>query len=233
MNKLFLSSLFLFIFSLSTAQDQNRTVALKLYANLDLWNSLYELREGGTTIKRAAKNFLYLSPAVTIWGNNKNFQEIELSKVSIAENTYQLIEQNNFRSELREGEITRSLEFAFRYEYSFLLTSAENSKLNTYFGLSASPFFQKIDVKPNITNAFPTHYTSFGLDFSLVPRINYYIAERVFIDLSVPVNIGRLGYYTIREDNLAIPLPQQRSGRFDTSLFRGNSIIRLGAGIKI
>lgn len=232
MKKLFLSSLFLFVCFFSSAQDQKRTVAFKLYANLDLWENLYEFREGGTTIEQSAKNVLYLSPAI-IWGNNKNFQEIELSKFLISENRYQLTEQINFNNEIRDGEISRSIEFAFRYEYSFLLTGAEDTNLDTYIGLSASPYFQKIDVEPYISNIHSIHYTSFGFDFSVIPRINYHIAERLFIDLSVPINIGRLGYYTIREDNPAIPLQQQRRGQFDTNLFRGNSIIRLGTGIKI
>lgn len=222
---------FLLFFSpLSIAQDA-RSVSLKLYSNLDLWQNAFEVQYSGSTLKQTSNNLLYLSPAIA-WGK-KNFQELEISQFSISKNTYELFMQRNRQGmvvdEIYDGEVTTNINLALRYEYNSLLTGIENSKIKTYLGLSVKPYFQKIDLKPSITTLFPKHFTSFGLDFGIVPRFNYHKHERLIIDVSVPVNLARLGYKSILEKNIAIPVSLQTTKIDDIRFLHGESLIRLGA----
>ena len=136
-----------------------------------------------------------------------------------------------FVDEIYDGEATNSFNLAFRYEYNILITGSENNKIRTYLGFAASPYFKSINIEPLITTIWPKHFSSFGLDLGLVPRINYQVHDRVFLDISVPVNFARAGYQNMREKNPALPFDLQTTKIEDIRFLQGDSLIRLGAGI--
>ncbi len=163
-------SILAFFFSASSlsAQDIQKSLAIKLYTNF-LWDNTGELTE---------TQFGYFSPAMVINQPNGNFHEIELSRLQFNKTMGEIIiitdSTGNPIQRVYEN-VTKDIFVGFRYEYSIrFLKRKEEARLRPYLGLSVNPYYSYLRYDPMVSSSFPSTGHIFGADFSLIPRINIF-----------------------------------------------------------
>jgi hypothetical protein len=202
------------------AQEKKKTeIALKSYVNSILYLGPDRNIQSGL-----------LSFAVNRKNENGNFQEYELSKIEQTSNYYPI-----FSSQLLpydQGVSIESYALKLRYEVSFSLLQRD-SKIAPYFGISASPSVASISTNPSNVNSFPTVRQAFGINLSVVPRIQWNIGSRLFLDLNTPLTImdGFNARFIVRDPRFTMR-EQLASNRFDLTTFTDISF-RLGLGVKL
>jgi len=113
-----------------------------------------------------------------------------------------------------------------------LFTSKKN-KLHFAVGLGGSPFFIR-DYKSSMTrNSLPILVMEAGIVFYVIPRINYHINEKFFLDLNIPINLAQTAFQKVRVENPSMPIAEQTNNRFNFNLFSNVLAARIGVGMKL
>lgn len=226
----------------STGQESPKTKSIKLYSNYS-WISTQTNIGFDTTgrVSTIARNLDvqlgYLTPALAFTSANGNFQEIELSKIVIGNTRNEVLNivdstgQSSLASSLR----TRNNMIAFRYEYDLLLFKKKkaDSKLKSYLGLSVNPYFSNTKYSSSIASMFTTSQQSFGALVAFIPRINYNVNERLFVDVNLPINLMDMNVTTERAENPAIPVPQRSISTLNFSQLPDQFLVRFGVGFRV
>ena len=226
-------------YSTTFAQETNQN-QLKLYSNFG-WSS--ETRTVGfdtttnTPIVTTSKSndLGYFTPAFAFATAKGNYHEIEFSKLQINKTSeVTLIDPNNQFPTVIEGERKTNFLIAFRYEYNLVLfKQKEGKKITPSLGFAARPFYSNSSFQPVLANQFSSGETAAGILLSIVPRLNYNIGEKWFLDLDIPLNLAQLSIKNSRLDNPALPVNQRSVTTLDANLFPSQYLIRFGLGLKL
>lgn len=118
------------------------------------------------------------SPTIS-WGRSYgNYNEVELT---------------NFR--FQKNGLAKGLELGARYSYNWrLFSKSETARLSYYIGLGAQVIYNNNSYSNEMFSITQggccgNYFSSsnrFNANFSIIPRINYRIGKRVYLDLNIP-----------------------------------------------
>lgn len=100
-------------------------------------------------------------------------------------------------------------------------------------GISAMPYYQQTAFTPVLATEYPAATSRGGVKAYVIPRINYAISSKLFVDLNIPICIADMYFERNSKTNPNL-LPQDQknsTGNFDgiPKLYS----IRIGVGLNI
>jgi hypothetical protein len=200
----------------STAQEKKENrIAVKSYFNA---NKPFDNLTG--------VNSVHLSISICKTGKKGSFTEYEISEFSYTSDRTAFINPLVVQSTIRRKQNLR-----LRFEFAKPLFRKERTFM-PYAGLSVSPYLLR---NVNIPDPMPPVRTAFqqcGLVLSFVPRVQWNLSRKCFIDLNTPFAIlnGFIGRYVVRNPAYT---PDQQTMGFSDVLSTHELSIRLGAGIRL
>lgn len=236
MNKIFLLFLLFFSTNLLSQESAERT-DIKLYTNFDLtpkylYNDSDTLREYEKEI-----NGFNFSPALVFYSQNGNSSEIEISRFrfsNIYNKKYSLIDSIGAEETILSADYEKQFELFLRYEYKLaLFKKKEWEKFKAIIGFSATPYFQWIKHQPEVSNEFSRSRTTVGLFMSVIPRVEYKLNDRWYLDLNIPLSLATMNFITNRSSNPLLPIEERKVSIID---FHNGPIafaVRFGVGYVI
>lgn len=241
MRNLAILSVLLLSFNLFS-QEFTESVDFKLYTNFD-YSPKYIYHDiesaSGTTLREYEKeiNGFNFSPAIVFNNKKGNSNELEISRFRFSNNyskEYSILDSTGAVENTLPGSYNKEFELFFRYEYKLHLFKKKDwEKIKPILGFSATPFFQWNKSEPSRSNEFSSSNTSVGLYLSIVPRVEYVINERWYLDLNIPIALVTTHYTRIRHDNPTLPIDERVVSIFEFYNGPVSFAIRFGIGIKI
>lgn len=229
----------LLVLSCCSAYAQNRYLdykyAAKLY-NLTTVADKNQLYRDSNYVRTASfDKIAYPAAAFQIATKKKNFHEIELSDLTIgrSDELTERIYPDQTTTEPVSGALTTVTSIAVRYEYIQMFGKKKDHKLIPAIGLAAMPYYNRYSTEPAISALFPTRDNLFGIRGFIVPRLNYHISKRVYLDLNVPVNIFDAQQHGTNTLNSALPAEQRTTSSFNFNALPGYYSVRFGVGVKL
>ncbi|MFT5821640.1 MAG: hypothetical protein ACI8ZM_002894 [Crocinitomix sp.] len=230
----------LIAFNQNTFAQDSESKQLKLYSNFG-WESAERTIGFDTVINVLIKeNYFetslgYFSPAFS-WATPKgNRHEIELSRLQfnqVDEVTY-LDYDDGISFQVISGERNTNVFIALRYEFDYQIIKNKDSKLKPSLGFAVRPYYSHASLRPKVSSIFSSSELNVAAMFSIVPRLNYDLNKKMFIDLSIPLSLAELGVRSTTWDNPAIPVNQRTVSTFVVEVAPSEYLIRLGIGIRL
>ncbi|TVQ13909.1 MAG: hypothetical protein EA361_09045 [Bacteroidetes bacterium] len=118
-----------------------------------------------------------------------NYQEIEITFLEINSNELRQIDVlylDNAYKKFFGGIKVTTTHLSLRYEYIYRFTKAVDRRFDFSLGAGINPYFFNISEDPVISNQFPTHERNMGAFFHVVPRIQFNLSNKLYMDLNVP-----------------------------------------------
>ncbi len=236
--KIFCVSLFLLPLLAWGQEPSKRLSEVKLYANLTTYSSpSIETDTNGFIVSKTYKstNGLWLSPALTFSLRNKNFFEVELSRLVFTNNQIKNTVTNSTTGNTFTvyGSSEKNFSLHVRTEYhQVLFKNKDWQKFSVIAGLSLTPFINHRAIEPATSTEFSKAQRDIGVYLSLIPRVKYRLNEKWFIDFNSPVRIGTLDNSVKRTSNPTIPINKRRTNTTIYSSSIGVSL-RFGIGLTI
>ena len=235
-----MKNLFIFLLFLSVnlfSQDLSKRVDVKLYTNFDytpkyLYNDSDTLRE-----YEKEMNGFNFSPALAFYTQKGNSSEIEISRFRYSNNynkVYSVIDSTGSTVDVFSDDYEKQFELYLRYEYKLaLFKKREWEKIKPVIGFSATPFIQWSKYQPLLSNEFSTSRTTVGIFISVIPRIEYKLNDRWYLDLNIPLSVLTMNYITNKNQSPNLPIEERTEHIVD---FHNGPIavaVRFGAGFMI
>lgn len=241
MKNLAILSVLLLSFNLFS-QEFTESVDIKLYTNFD-YSPKYIYHDtnnaNGTTLREYEKeiNGFNFSPAIVFNNKNGNSNEIEISRVRYSNKyakEYSVIDSTGAIENTLSGSYNKQFELFLRYEYKLHLFKKKDwETIKPILGFSATPFFQWNKSEPLRSYEYTSSNTSVGLYLSIVPRLEYVINERWYLDLNIPIALVTTHYTRIGYNNPNLPIDERVVSIFEFYNGPVSIAIRFGIGIKI
>jgi len=220
--------------------DDKKPIGVKLYSNFD-FSSKYINYEtdtiNGTSLNGYMKeiNGFNFSPSLVFYTKKGNSSEIEISRLKYSNNfnqEYTQLDSSGAILNIFAGNTQKRFELYLRYEYKLSLFKKKDwKKIKPIIGFSGTPFLTWDKTEPILNTEFTKNRTIVGLFLSVIPRIEYSINERWYLDLNIPLAIVTTHYTSIRNND---PSLEERSRNiFDFYNGPISYAIRLGIGFKI
>ena len=215
-----------FILSIFHLSAQNNSI--RLYSN---FNRIAYF--GGQSMFKQF-SFGYFSPSISFNKDNGNFHEVELTTFGFGQNeNSQSIIDINGNSQLISGEIVKRFNFGAKYEFSYKIFKQSNSRLSYYIGSSYSLGYSWNSRTPKLSSQYKTSSIQVSNIISLVPRLNFNLSDKWFIDFNIPINL--IDFLIVRSKYMDPVLPiNQQTGSYSDVNFLPNTInFKLGIGFKL
>lgn len=223
-------------------QENTERVDFKLYTNYD-YSPKYIYYESGDTngisLREYEKeiNGFNFSPALVFYNKKGNSFEIEISRLRFSNKfnkVYTLIDSTGNVSTILSGDNNKQFELFLRYEYKLYIFKKKDWKtIKPIIGFSATPFVQWSKYDPLLSTEYSSSKTTVGLYLSVIPRIEYVLNERWYLDLNIPLSLVTSHYTRIRNDNSSLPINERAENIFDLYNTPISFAIRFGIGFKI
>lgn len=172
------------------------------------------------------------APAVQWQGRQRHFHEAELTRL-LVNRSYQTYDVSTPGGGWERSGTRNVTHIALRYEYIVTFGKKESRKLVPSLGLGLAPSFFRQSFEPGSVTLFNTSTTHLGLDGQVIPRLNYHLNSRIYLDLNIPVSAIRLGTTTSTNRNPVIPARQQKISNVDLSLAPSHYSVRFGVGFRL
>lgn len=185
--------------------------------------------------KTSDLNLIHPTIALQWRSKRNNFHEIEITDLQW-EKTGLVNEIRNDSTGLNVmvyGMNKKETSLAARYEYSFVFNKRKESRFVPSVGFAISPYYKSYISSPVVSSYFPVSEKSIGLRTFVTPRFTYFIKERLFVDINIPVCISEAEFSKDRNDNPNIPSIERDVYSFDVKGFPKLYSARIGIGIKI
>jgi hypothetical protein len=222
---------------LSYGQNKNidAKYAVKLY-NLSSWQkqgqSYFQGIYTGVTTQKKFQPF-HPTVAFRIKNARNNFHEIELTEFEVgSEDFLSTINQAGIIIPMAGGKTSTST-IAVRYEYTLNFNKRKSSKLMPAIGLALMPYYQRTSFTPALAMEFPATRTQIGAKGFVIPRLNYVINSRLFLDVNIPFCVTDMYAEMKNAKNPALTQQEQKN---DTGNFDGIPqfySFRVGVGLNI
>lgn len=217
-------------------KNLNAKYSVKLY-NETSWQE--EKSNGNNGLFPTAstnKQFQFLHPTAAFRFKDKrnNMTEMELTQFEIGkdENTT-YINLPDGRSLPLSGGKTNSTNIAVRYEYIRNFCKKSNSKWMPALGFAAMPYYERTKFNPILSNEYPAANSKVGMKAFLVPRINFAVSSRFYIDLNVPVCLADMNIQKANIKNPTLAENQQKQQTTNFNLIPDTYSFRIGLGLNI
>ena len=223
------------------AQNPNLdfTYALKAY-NLTTLERKSEVRRTGnsdTGIIVENNELQLFRPTLAFQAKNKkgNIHEFELTRLEIGRQKDQ--ESLSYQPgkdpiPLAGGKLT-STSIAVRYEYIRTFAKKQNSRFMPSLGFAIMPYYQRAHFTPIMSTFYANITTYVGAKGFLIPRINYSLSKRVYLDLNVPVCVVDAHVAMQRAQDPTLPAARQKSSTTNIDIPSEFFSLRLGVGVRI
>jgi hypothetical protein len=195
------------------SQDLSKKIDFKLYTNFDytpkyLYNDSDTLRE----YEREINGFNF-SPALVFNTQSGNSSEIEISRFrfsNIYNKEYSTINSTGAVEDIISGDYKKQFELFLRYEYKIgLLKKKGWERFKPVIGFSATPYIKWNKNIPGLSNTFSTSRTTVGLFMSVIPRIEYKLNDKWYLDLNIPLSVLTMDFITNKADNPNLPIEER------------------------
>ncbi len=240
MNKLIFVLLLFLSFNLF-GQESVKSTDVKLYTSYDYIPKYvqFELDTANREIinyEREISAFNF-SPAIVFYNKKGNSTEIELSRLRYTNSfneEYSVYDSTGMVYNTISGKYEKQFELFLRYEYKVSLFKKKNWKtIRPIIGFSAMPFVSWNKTQPLLSTEFETSKTIMGIYLSVIPRIEYIISDRWYVDLNVPIAVSTSHYTIIKSEDPALDLNERVIEIMDYYNTPISFSIRLGLGFKI
>ncbi|MFL5764746.1 MAG: hypothetical protein ACJ77K_12450 [Bacteroidia bacterium] len=213
---------------------------IKLY-NIATYDHYEDLRPvfpvGMNFNKVTTEDVRLLHPTIAFQWKSKrnNFHEIELTELKWDNTgTFSSIENDSVKSsQVIAGDQVQRTSAAIRYEYILVLAKKKTGSLVPAVGFALSPFYDNYHYQPRVETAFPESRMDAGIRAFVVPRLTWYVGNRFFLDMNLPVCVSDVMFYREKKEDPSIPASYRNLERFDVKMFPQYFSARIGIGIKI
>tara|TARA_B110000902_G_scaffold115666_1_gene135792 strand:- start:1305 stop:1949 length:645 start_codon:yes stop_codon:yes gene_type:complete len=205
--------IFLLVFSVSVAigqevnKEKTKTVfAAKLYAV-----STFHL--GSVVLGNGLEISKSFSPTIS-WGKEYgNYNEVEVTDFSFVKNAF----QNRFN-------------VGSRYSYNWrLFSKSETARFSFYIGAGAGAYFNREKgLYPYVVELENFKRKQFDTYASVIPRINFKLGKRAYLDVSVPYNFFKYRW----ESNQFLPNQDYNNKTNYEAAFPNKFTVNVGVAIK-
>ncbi len=132
-----------------------------------------------------------LHPTIAFqWSNKKrNFHEVELTRFTLG-NVASISQSQNVNSnttQLLDSERTTTIDISLRYEYILNFRKGQDKKMIPSLGFAINPYCNNIVTRPQVSTSFPTSSWHLGARIFVVPRLNFSLSSRIFLDVNIPI----------------------------------------------
>jgi hypothetical protein len=228
--------------TLAHAQNPNLNykTALKLY-NISTYEAQTKLvpnsNSSAISYVNTSTALQYLQPSIAFqWhAKNNNFHELELTKLQLGKeiyNTKLVNDSTNATISTGGGELVTT-SIALRYEYIFHFIKTRQIKLVPSLGLGGNPYFRQTTYQQIVSNDFKSTYSKTGFKAFVTPRVNYFITNKFFLDVNMPICIFDAVATSDYVGNPVLPLANRTKNSFEFGPFPKYISARIGLGIKI
>lgn len=207
--------------------------ALKVYNHFSYSNTT---DESASNVSYSHKSFSFFNPTIAYqWKTAKgNLHEISLSDLYINhsedEREYNdpILQQNV----VDRGQSTTS-RIALGYEY--IVNFAKNSdwKLIPSVGFMTESSFTQGKYESMSSTDYTSSRATFGLGVFMVPRATWYMNDRFFLDLNLPVKIFSSSFTRNKIDLPTLNTEDRISNESNYTFFPSLFAMRIGIGIKL
>lgn len=177
------------------------------------------------------------SPSFGFKTKKGNSYEIEVSRLKYSNNynkEYIRFDSTGGIKTVLSGNNHKQFELYLRYEYKLnLFKSKDWEKFKPIIGLSATPFVTWNKSEPVLSTEFPISETVAGLYLSVVPRIEYFISEKWYLDFNIPVAFVTGHYKSTTSEDPSIALNERTESVIDFYNGPVSFAVRFGLGYKI
>lgn len=146
-----------------------------------------------TTLHRL-KSLQILKPSIGFqWKTEKR----RLNELAL--NDYYLVRRESITEVLNpqqtivaSGGIHREFRLALGYEHSRPLLKVKDKKWDPYFGFAINTALRTSRFAPFVNNIFPSNNQRLETFVAFVPKVQYNVSKKVFLDINIPVNMMRV-----------------------------------------
>lgn len=216
------------LLSLSTvAQDNQKGIQLKLFSGFDQ----YSVDGSVNAINRRQKqgSFNLLSSVSIAFVRSKHFYEFEVDKFKIKSNKTETIQTSSGLT--TNGSKIKTSEFRIRMSYNYLKDLSNKTK--GAIGLGLTPYWLSEKTIPLVLSSFDRRYSNYGASLDLIPRIQHYFSDKVFIEVHGVLTIARANWREQEIKNPALPRDQQLQTESTLDYFSGDYQISFGIGVTL
>ena len=224
------------------SQETPSNKSLKVYTSYN-WAAFYNQADTslqpGVTIMNYEREIgvFNFSPSFVIHNSKGNSHEFELTRVFYQNNyqkTYDEIDSTGNVANIVSGELIKQFQLHLRYEYVWSLFKQKDwKKLNGFLGFSASPFYKWNKQEPLTSMSYTKSEKSMGLYFSVIPRVQYNINKRLYLDLNFPIALLTAQYTTQFSDNPALAINERQQSTIDIEQLPFGFAVRIGMGFRM
>lgn len=212
-----------------------RIYGLSMYEKYDYREILYGTQNLGFTLEPSNRRILHPSFAFLWKAGSNSFHEIELTWIEINKTeskTIFYIPDYSSSGFIDGMVITRNM-ISLRYEYILAINNPDDKKMKVSFGAGINPFYSDIHQEHFISNRFPTQERNIGAHFQITPRVNYFISEKFFFDLNVPLSLLTVRNTLFHKQDPGLTTENARRNFTSAKLFPQYYSLRIGVGLMV
>jgi len=198
-----------------------------VYQNTDYFNVSYYNSQTNASRNTEELNFSRISIAVAI-NTLKHFtHEIEFFIPELSKSIYKVKLPLDYEFEENDGYVSSISTYSFRYELSKKVFSLSN-RFQFIAGLGVNPYLTTTEYEPTMSNQYYSKVERYGVSFNIVPRIDYRVTDRIYIDLNIPLKVYDLQRKDVQNNNPNLPMREQKFNEVTDIFFENVYTIRLG-----
>lgn len=130
--------------------------------------------------------------------------------------------------------MTADIFVGFRYEYNIrFFRSKEEARLRPCLGFSVNPYYSYLRYSPMVSSSFPAKGHMVGANLFLIPRVQYIINKKWFIDLNIPLHLAGIEANIKRIENPTMPDHERGTSTIEFSEFPAIFQFRIGLGLNL
>ncbi len=222
--------------------NDRKSIDVKLYTNFSFTPQYlyYENDSTNGSSRNGYKeniNIFNFSPSIVFYNKKGNSSEIEISRLNFS---------NDYNKEYNELDSTGAIlntiseskqkhfDLYLRYEYKWRLFKKKDlGKFKTILGFSGTPFVSWNKYEPMLSSENPYSTTTVGIYLSVIPRIEYSINKKLYLDLNVPISVVTANFTSTNNEDPTLPVEQRTQSTFDFYNGPLSYAIRFGVGLRI
>lgn len=216
--------LFLLTLTILNLNAQEKNIQLRLFASLQTTDFAYN---GSRIYKYESKFFDPLSSISLSLQKNNRFVDFEIDRLNINSKSEQEIQISNNSSITTSGSETIQTDLRIRFSYNKIWHISKS--INFISGIGVSPYFFQERAVPKVLSSYERRYRLYGLFLEVIPRIQYRISEKIYLEVYSPLPITEWTSLLRQLKNSAIPEEQQKRTESSFDYFTG--IYKVGFGI--
>lgn len=223
-------------FSFGQNKNLERKYALKLYNMSSHEQQEEPFASGIFTGTTTDKDVRLLHPTIAfrIKNNRNNMHEIELTNLDLGSVSSESVLQYTPGAVVPfSGGKTKQTYIALRYEYILNFMKNRDSRWMPALGLAAMPYYKRSSYSPVLQTEFPIAETRTGVKAFVIPRLNYALTSRLFLDLNIPLCVADMNIQHNSKKNPNLPVAEQKNNTGNFEGVPGFYSIRLGLGLNI